>query len=112
MKRGELWWAQLDEPVGSGPGYRRPVLIVQSDVYNRSAVRTITVLAVTSNLALAMAPGNVQIAKVESGLNKVSVVNVTQFITLDREQMLHKIKLVPPPCMQRVEQGMRAVLQL
>lgn len=112
MKRGELWWAQLDEPVGSGPGYRRPVLIVQSDVYNRSAIRTITVLVVTSNLALAMAPGNVRIAKMESGLSKVSVVNVTQFITLDREQLLNRIKLLPLPCIQRVEQGMRAALNL
>lgn len=112
MKRGELWWAQLDEPVGSGPGYRRPVLIVQSDVYNRSAIRTITVLAVTSNLALAMAPGNVRVAKMESGLSKVSVVNVTQFITLDREQLLNRIKLLPLPCIQRVEKGMRAALNL
>ncbi len=112
MKRGELWWAQLDEPIGSGPGYRRPVLIVQSDVYNRSAVSTITVLAVTSNLALAMAPGNVRLAKTESGLSKVSVVNVTQFITLDREQILHKIKSLPLSCMQRIENGMRAVLNL
>lgn len=85
---------------------------MQSDAYNRSAVRTVTVLVVTSNLALAMAPGNVRMTKIESGLSKVSVINVTQFITLDREQLLSKIKMVPLPCLRSVEQGMRAVLEI
>ncbi len=112
MKRGELWWAQLDEPIGSGPGYRRPVVVVQSDAYNRSALRTVIVITVTSNLALALAPGNVRVTKSDSGLSKVSVVNVTQIIALDREQMLGKIKTLPAAVMSRIDECMRGVLHL
>lgn len=71
MKRGELWWASLPEPTGSGPGYRRPVLIVQSNPFNESRIATVIVAVVTSNLALTDAPGNVRLAKSETGLPKV-----------------------------------------
>jgi mRNA interferase MazF len=112
MKRGELWWAQLDDPIGSGPGFRRPVVIVQSDSFNRSAIRTVIAAMVTSNIALAMAPGNVRMSKSESGLGKVSVVNVTQLATLDREQLLSKIKALPASAMGQIELGIREVLSL
>lgn len=112
MKRGELWWAQLDDPIGSGPGFRRPVVIIQSDSFNRSAIRTVIVVMMTSNLALAMAPGNVRVAKTETGLGKVSVVNVTQLATLDREQLLSKIRSLPVSAMEQIELGIREVLSL
>ncbi len=112
VKRGETWWAQLDEPVGSGPGYRRPVLILQADGFNRSALRTVIVAAITSNLALAMAPGNVRLPKPESGLGLVSVVNVSQLLTVDRAQLLARIGALAPARMQQIDAGLRAVLAL
>lgn len=84
MKRGEIWWATLPPPAGFGPGFRRPVLIIQSDPFNESRISTATVAVITSNLALAEAPGNVRTGKAESRLSRPSVVNVSQILTLDK----------------------------
>ena len=83
-KRGELWWAQLPPPEGSEPRYRRPVLILSADSFNRSAIRTVVAVVVTSNTRLAAAPGNVFLTTTETGLGKDSVVNVSQIVTLDK----------------------------
>lgn len=112
MKRGELWWASLPEPTGSGPGYRRPVLVVQSKPFNESRIATAVVAVVTSNLALAAAPGNVRLGRSEGGLSKPSVVNVSQLITLDRSLLTSKIKALPSSAMSRVDEGLRLVLAL
>ncbi len=112
MKRGELWWADLPDPVGSGPGYRRPVLIVQTNPFNASRISTIIVIVVTSNLTLADAPGNVRIGKSDSGLPQASVVNVSQVITLDRSVLKHKIKSLPNNIMDKVNNGLKLVLSL
>jgi len=74
MQRGEIWWASLQEPQGAGPGYRRPVLVVQANEFNRSDINTIIAAVITSNLALALAPGNVRLGPRSSGLPKESVV--------------------------------------
>ena len=71
MNRGEIWWASLPEPKGSGPGYRRPVLLVQSDQFNSSNINTVIAAALTSNLSLARAPGNVLLSSRISGLPKI-----------------------------------------
>ena len=84
MKRGELWWADLGLPRGSAPALRRPVLIISADQYNRSKLHTVTVAVLTSNVALAALPGNVAVAAEVTGLDRDSVVNVTQIATLDR----------------------------
>ena len=84
MKRGDIWWASLEQPRGSEPGYRRPVLIVQANAFNESRISTVLVAVISSNLALAEAPGNVRISKSDSKLSKASVVNVSQLLTLDR----------------------------
>jgi mRNA interferase MazF len=112
MKRGEVWWASLPEPTGSGPGFRRPVLIVQSNPFNQSRISTVVVAVVTSNLALAEAPGNVRLAKAEAGLPKPSVVNVSQVLTMDRELLTLRVKTLPNRAMQRVDEGLRLVLGL
>ena len=112
MKRGEIWWASLPDPVGSEPGYRRPVLIVQSDDFNRSGIRTIICAAVTSNLNLGGAPGNVHLSTRASGLPKPSVVNVSQLITLDRTRMIERIKGIDAQSMLQVEEGLRLVMTL
>ena len=112
MKRGEIWWASLPEPVGSGPGYRRPVLIVQSDEFNRSGIRTVICATVTSNLNLAGAPGNVQLSTRSSGLPKPSVVNVSQLITLDKARLTGCIKAIDTQSMVQVDEGLRLVMRL
>lgn len=110
MKRGELWWASLPEPTGSGPGFRRPVVVVQSNPFNESRISTVVVAIVTSNLALADAPGNFRLAKTDSGLVKPSVVNVSQLITLDRQLLVERIKALPAQCVARLNEGLRMVL--
>lgn len=112
MKRGEIWWASLPEPSGSGPGYRRPVLIVQSNPFNASRIATIIVAVITSNLRLAAAPGNVQISKNESRLARPSVVNVSQVLTLDRSLLTERIHQVPAATMSAVDKGLRLVLDV
>ena len=112
MKRGEVWWASLPTPTGSGPGFRRPVLVLQSDPFNQSRIATVVVAAVTSNLALADSPGNVRIGRSESGLAKPSVVNVSQVVTLDRQLLTQRIRAVPGTTMHHVDEGLRLVLGL
>ena len=112
MKRGEVWWASLPEPTGSGPGFRRPVLVVQSNPFNQSRINTVVIAVVTSNLALAEAPGNVRLAKTEAGLPKSSVVNVSQVLTIDRELLTLRVKALSSRAMQRVDEGLRLVLGL
>ncbi len=84
MYRGEIWWANLPEPVGSEPGYNRPVLVIQDDTFTQSNINTVIVVIITSNLNLAAAPGNVLLRKAASGLPKDSVANVSQILTLDK----------------------------
>ena len=112
MKRGELWWAHLPDPAGSGPGYKRPVLVIQSNPFNASRIATVIVATVTSNLALAEAPGNVRITRSDSGLPQPSVVNVSQLITLDRSILTVKVKTLPGAVMDKVDGGLKLVLAL
>ena len=112
MKRGELWWAHLPGSVGSGPGYKRPVLVIQSNPFNASRIATVIVAAITSNLALADAPGNVRITRSDSGLPQPSVVNVSQLITLDRSILTAKVKTLPGALMDKVDSGLKLVLAL
>lgn len=110
MKRGEVWWASLPAPTGSGPGFRRPVVVVQSNPFNQSRIATAIVAIVTSNLALADAPGNVRVGRAESGLTKPSVVNVSQLVTLDREQLTQRVRALPAETMRDIDEGLRLVL--
>ena len=112
MRRGEIWWADLPAPSGSGPGYRRPVVIVQSNAFNDSRISSVVVLAITSNLALSAAPGNVRVGKSESGLGRVSVINVSQVLTIDRKYLSRRVKALPTRLMSSVNDGMRLSLGL
>ena len=112
MQRGEIWWAALPAPIGSEPGYRRPMLIIQSDVFTRSAIKTVLCAAITSNLNLAAAPGNVRIAARTSGLPKPSVVNVSQVTTIDRSFLKERIKTLDADTMRQIDEGLRLVLNL
>lgn len=112
MKRGEVWWATLPPPSGSGPGFRRPVLVIQSNPFNESRISTAVVAVITSNLALAAAPGNVRTGKAEAGLAKPSVVNVSQILTIDKALLTDRVRPLSVAAMARVDDGLRLVLGL
>jgi mRNA interferase MazF len=112
MERGEIWWASLPEPQGSEPGGRRPVTIVQANVFNRSAIQTVIVAVMTSNLDRASAPGNVLVTAKQSGLHRDSVVNVSQVFTIDRATLTEKVGNMPARLMKSVDEGLRRVLSL
>ena len=112
MKRGEIWWADLPPPTGSEPGYRRPVLVLQSDSFNRSKIGMIVVAALSTNLDLARAPGNVAVSPQETGLDRESVINVTQILSADKRLFSERIGRVSDRVMHRVEEGIRLVLDL
>jgi mRNA interferase MazF len=112
VERGQVWWADLEEPRGSEPGFRRPLLIVQDDVFNRSRIRTVVAVVVTSNLRLLDAPGNVLLPAKTSGLPKDSVANVSQVITLDRDFLVEPVGKIMGRMLKDVENGLRLVLGL
>jgi mRNA interferase MazF len=110
--RGEIWWANLPEPVGSSPGFRRPVLVVQSDSFNQSKIQTVVVAVITKNLDLVKAPGNVSITARTSRLQVDSVVNVSQVITIDKSLLTEFVATLPNKKMEKIEEGLRLVLSL
>ena len=112
MQRGEIWWANLSEPKGSGPGLRRPVLIVQVDAFNQSSIKTVIVAVITKNLNLAEAPGNVSLSVRTSHLPVDSVVNVSQIVTLDKSLLTDYVATLQSKKIKQVEAGMRLVLGL
>jgi mRNA interferase MazF len=112
VRRGEIWWASMRSPKGSGPGYRRPVLIVQSNDFNESRIQTVTVAAITSNVNLAAAPGNVLCKNRQTRLSKDSVVNISQLYTIDKQFLTGRIGMLSPVLLKEVENGLRLVLSL
>ena len=112
MQRGDIWWASLPEPTGSGPGYRRPVLVVQADDFNRSQISTLVVAVLTSNLALAQAPGNVLAKARRTGLPRDSVINVSQLLTVDKRLLSEKVRALDSATMDEVDDGLRLVLAI
>lgn len=112
IERGEVWWADLGEPDGSEPGYRRPVVIVQSDAFNRSRLRTVIAVVLTTNVRLVEAPGNVLLPAKATGLPKDSVANVSQVITVDRDFLLERAGRLRGQLLQDVDKGLRLVLAL
>ncbi len=112
IERGEIWWAELADPRGAEPAFRRPVVVLQSDAFNRSRIGTVVVAAITSNLLLAGAPGNVRLTRGESRLRRESVVNVSQLLTLDRRFLARRAARLPTATVERIDAGLRLVLAL
>jgi mRNA interferase MazF len=110
ISQGEIWWADLAEPVGSEPGYRRPVIIVQGDPLNRSRITTTVVVPLTSNVEWAGAPGNVSLPSELTGLTRDSVANVSQIVTLDRRILTERVSKLPRNKMDLVIAGIDIVL--
>ncbi len=112
IRRGDIHWSTLATPRGSEPGYRRPVLVVSSDAFNRSRINTVVVVAISSNLGLAQAPGNVRLPSDATGLSKDSVANVSQVITLDKSGLDERVGSLDRAHLGRVEVGLSLVLDL
>jgi mRNA interferase MazF len=112
VQHGEVWWASLPEPEGAGPGFRRPVLVIQSDAFNESRINTVIVAVVTSKTRLAQAPGNVLLERRQSRLPRDSVITVSQILTIDKAFLTERVSLLQPEIMARVEAGLKLVLGL
>ena len=112
VERGQVWWADLGEPTGSAPGFRRPVVVVQSDAFNRSRIHTVVGVVLTGNLRLRDAPGNVLIPAKAAGLPKDSVANVSQVVTLDREYLGDLAGRLEGQLLVDIDNGLRLVLGL
>jgi mRNA interferase MazF len=110
ISQGDVWWADLGEPQGSEPGFRRPVIVVQGDSFNRSRIATVVCVPLTSNLRWADAPGNVELSAATTGLPKDSVANVSQIITLDKTSLTEQAGRVPDRMLELVLHGIDAVL--
>lgn len=110
VAQGEIWWADLGDPIGSSPGYRRPVIVVQGNSFNRSRIATVVCVPLTSNLAWANAPANVLIAAKESGLPKDSVANPSQILSLDRDVLTERAGKLPAKLLHLVLSGIDVVL--
>jgi len=112
VQRGEIWWANLPDPSGSGPGFTRPVLIIQSDRFNKSEINTVVVAIITTNTKLADAIGNVLLVGRQSGLPKDSVVNVSQLYTIDENLLDNFVSRLSERKMEQIDNGLRLVLSL
>jgi mRNA interferase MazF len=112
MQRGEIWWAELPDPAGSAPGYRRPVVVIQANRFTRTRIKTVMVLILTSFTDLAAAPGNALIRKQDSSLSMDSVANVTQVYTVDRSMLVERVGTLPTSLLRVIENGLRIVLEL
>lgn len=110
ISQGDVWWADLGEPVGSEPGFRRPVIVVQGDSFNRSALRTVVAVPLTSNLRWAMAPGNVRLTTRATGLPRDSVANVSQLVALDKSILVERVGRLPSTKLELVLAGIDTVL--
>lgn len=108
--QGDVWWADLPEPTGSGPGLRRPVLVVQGDAFNRSRIATVVCVPLTSNLRWADAPGNVRLNARQTGLPRDSVANVSLVVALDRDLLTERTGRLPRRKLDQVLAGIDVVL--
>lgn len=112
LARGAVCWADLGAPRGSAPGYRRPVVVVSSDRFNRSRIQTVIVAAVTTSARAAAAPGNVALAAAKGGLDRDGTINVSQLLTVDRSDLQEPVAQLDLATVRRVDEGLRLVLSL
>jgi len=110
IAQGEVWWADLGDPAGSEPGFRRPVVVVQGDAFNASSLRTVVCVVLTGNTRWADAPGNVLLTARAAGLPRSSVANVSQLVTLDRSALTARVGRLSPSNLELVLAGIDVVL--
>jgi len=110
ISQGHVYWADSPDPTGSGPGFRRPVIVVQGDALNRRRIRTVVCVPLTSNLVWAHAPGNVQLPSKAAGLPRDSVANASQIVTLDRDLITEEVGKVAKRQLELILTGIDIVL--
>ena len=110
ISQGEVWWADLPNPAGSGPGFRRPFAIVQSDALNRSRIATVICVPLTSNLKWASAPGNLRLSARVTGLPKDSVANVSQIVSVDKALLTERVAKLPASKLELLLSGISLAL--
>ena len=112
MERGEIYWVNFGVPIGSEPGYKRPAVILQSNTFNQTRIRTVICVVLTSNLDLLEAPGNILIERVVSGLPKDSVLNISQIYTVDKQSVEQKIGRLPESYIHRIDASIRLIMDV
>lgn len=112
ISRGQVWWADLGVPRGSSPGYERPVVIIQSETFNKTDIDSVIIAISTTNLRLAAMPGNILVERGVGGMKEDSVINVTQLFTIDRTDLLDYLGRLPKNKIDMIDQGLRLVLSL
>jgi mRNA interferase MazF len=112
IRRGDIWWTDLPEPIGSAPGYRRPAVVVQANYFNRSQLATVVIAVCTTNLNLSKIEGNVLLRAAESGMSRDSVINVTQILAVDRSLLAEYAGRVGPATMAKVDSRLKLCLEL
>lgn len=110
ISQGDVWWADLGEPIGSEPGFRRPVIVVQGDSFNRSALRTVVAVPLTSSLRWAEAPGNVRLSARATGLPRDSVANVSRLVALDKSILVERVGRLSSAKLELVLAGIDTVV--
>ena len=111
ISQGDIFWVDLDEPLGSKPGYRHPHVVIQNNLFNRSRINTVVVCALTSNIKRAKAPGNVLLNKGEANLPKKSVVNISQIFTVSKSDLSEKIGALSRERFNQVLEGIRLLTE-
>jgi mRNA interferase MazF len=111
IKQGDIFWVDLDEPLGSEPGYRHPCVVIQNNAFNRSHVKTVVICLLTSNLKRAESPGNILLRKGEANLPKSSVVNISQIFTLDKNKLIEKIGALSPERIHQILDGVKLLIE-
>jgi mRNA interferase MazF len=111
IQQGDIYWVDLDEPIGLSPGFRHPHVVIQNNEFNRSKIRTVVVCALTSNLKRASAPGNVLLEPGEANLPKQSVVNISQVFTVDKSQLVEKIGSLSSRRIRQILDGLQLLLE-
>ena len=111
ISQGDIYWIDLEEPVGSEPGFRHPHVVIQNNLFNRSRIDTVVVCLLTSNLRLAKAPGNVLLEKGEGNLAKQSVVNISQIYTVDKSDLVEWIGALSEKRVRQILDGVRLLTE-
>lgn len=106
IRQGDVFWYNFGYPVGSEPGYQRPVVVMQNDAFNQSAIKTTVVCAITTNLVLGQATGNVRLRKGEANLPEASVVNISQVYTINKDKLQEKVGTLSPQRVQHIVAGL------
>ncbi len=111
INQGDIFWVDLGCPSGSAPGFKRPHIVIQNNIFNHSRINTVVVSALTSNLKRADAPGNVLLSKGEANISKDSVVNISQIITVDKSDLIEKIGSLPSSRIKQIIEGVKLLIE-